>query len=700
MSRTAAVAGLLVLASVVWVLVGVDLDPRVESDFFFSTDDPQLQDSQAIAELFPSNQQLLISATAPDVSADDYVERIHRLTEDLAAVPGVASVQSLTRGPGSPDAVPQSPLWSRLLLGSNPRSTLILAMVEGEGGGDLATRIEALLADHHTPSFALDVSGVPYVVELVRRYLGRDLRTFSLAALVIFGLLVALVYRSVWVVAGTLTCCLGACGVTLAALSFLDVPIGLLTANIITIVFVLALSHIVFLTANWRDERSRATEDDLAGATDRAVAATFGASFWCMVTTLLGFGSLLFASAKPLRELGLAGALGSAVAICVAYGLYPAFLHALARRADGAKPEGAHRAPAFTLPPATWATAGLLFAAAVVGAFGLPKLDTDPNLLSYFAPGSELRAGLERIDRDGGSSPLLLVVKDPEGAALDGDGPMGKLAALQAALEEDPEVGTCLSLPVLLDEARRVPMAFFFSTPQLLDLLDTPTFDHIAASFVTKDRQRALYFLRMGESDRGAPRREVIERLRRVVEEKGLHAERVGGLYELQASLGSLVSGSLLRGLGGLFLLFIPVGLWVARGARPALAMIVALAAVPLLVLGLFGHAGLPLDVISSPAANVAIALGIDAMIHLATAARRRREAGASPFEAWAGAREMLWPAILGATAILAVGFGIFALSSFPPTQRFGIAVAFGTAAAAAMALFALPRLAARADGR
>mgnify|MGYP000214033254 CR=1 FL=1 len=39
-------------------------------------------------------------------------------------------------------------------------------------------------------------------------------------------------------------------------------------------------------------------------------------------------------------------------------------------------------------------------------------------------------------------------------------------------------------------------------------------------------------------------------------------------------------------------------------------------------------HLGRPLDVISSPAANVAVALGIDSMIHLVTAVRRRRLAG------------------------------------------------------------------------
>jgi predicted RND superfamily exporter protein len=54
---------------------------------------------------------------------------------------------------------------------------------------------------------------------------------------------------------------------------------------------------------------------------------------------------------------------------------------------------------------------------------------------------------------------------------------------------------------------------------------------------------------------------------------------------------------------------------------------------------------------------------------------------------------------IVGAMLILAAGFGIFVLSSFPPTQRFGSIVAAGTLISAAMALLVLPYLAAAGRG-
>ena len=186
----------------------------------------------------------------------------------------------------------------------------------------------------------------------------------------------------------------------------------------------------------------------------------------------------------------------------------------------------------------------------------------------------------------------------------------------------------------------------------------------------------------------------MVDRLATEVERSGLDLADLGGLYELQGRLGELVASSLVGGLGALFALFVLIAAWVARQARVAMAMVLSLLAVPVLLLGSLGHLGVPLDVISSPAANVAIALGIDSMIHLVMAVRRRREAGDVGVHAWRAAVGELWGPILGATLILAGGFGIFGLSSFPPTQRFGVMVAGGTLIAAAMTLLVLPFLA------
>ncbi len=684
--------GLLSLGAAAVVIFAVDLTPQVGADFFFSTDDPQLRASQQIADLFPAGEQLLLSATSEDPFASESLERLEALCQELEQVAGIGAVQSLTRGPSSPQKVAQSPLWKRLLLTDSPHiSQLVVTLdrgLDGAASGRLVDAVEQLIASHSSPDFRLRISGAPYVVELIRRHLKQDLRLFSLFSLAVFGLVIGLVYRSPRVVLGTLTTCLAACAVTLALLPWVGVAIGPLTANLVTIIFVLTLSHMVFLTANWRLAWTTA-KDSAAGSDSALVVATertLGASFWAMATTVLGFSSLLLASAKPLRELGAAGALGTVVAIVLAYGLYPAFLrHGTPRRARATTSRAAKPLP-------TWGWPALALLLTSLAAWGLPKLDTDPGLLSYFAEHSEIRAGLEHFDRHGGSSPMLLVVRAADRQRLDQGAPAKQLEDLQELLETDPEVGMALSLPVLLAEARQVPFSFLLSTDKLLDLLDSERYQRVASSFITRQRDQALFLLRLRESGRQAPRREIIERLRGQVAKAGLELELAGGIYDLQAQLGLLVRGSLIRGLGGLLLLFVGVAAVVSRSPRSTLSMVLCLGAVPVLVLGAFGLAGIPLDVISSPAANVAIALGIDAMIHLVAAMRRH---GGPPAVAWAMAREELRQPVLGAALILAAGFGIFSLSSFPPTQRFGLAVAAGTLCAALLALWVLPVLAA-----
>lgn len=681
-------------AALAAVALRIDLTPRVESDFFFSTGDPAFQATERIAELFPSRPQLIVSAQAPDVGAGDYVDRIRRLSDELAALPEVVAVQSLTHGPPTPAVVPESPIWRRLLLSEDPHSTHLIVTVDGVNGtdGDLVSRLEAILAAHDRPSFELEVSGVPYVIELIRRYLMRDLKVFSTAAILVFGLVITILYRSLPLVAGTLLSCVGACFLTLTTLYLLGTPIGMLTANIATIVFVLTLSHTVFLTANWRRVRPGLSPED---ALATALHLTFTASFWCMVAALMGFGSLLLASAKPLRELGVSGVVGTVAAIVVGYGFYPVFLRA-ARSAPPAlwsRTDGASRRLPGALGPAV---IGVL---AVAAAFGLPRAETDPSLLAYFAEDNELRAGLELIDRNGGSSPLLLVVSDPDGRRLDSRDLEPRLERLQRAVESEPAVGVALSLPVLLAEARRVPFAALLAPEQLVDILASERFGNVARSFVTEDRLQALYFLRMHETGRREEREAIVERLVAAVREAGLEPALVGGLYDLQGQLGELVASSLVRELGGLLFFFVFVAAAVARAARPAAAMVLCLAAVPVLLLGTMGYLGQPVDVIAAPGANVAIALGIDGMIHLMMAVHRQRRAGNGERQAWALACWQMRQPIVGAMLILAAGFGIFVLSSFPPTQRFGAIVATGTLVSAVMALVVLPYLATAGRG-
>jgi predicted RND superfamily exporter protein len=673
------IAAVLAVLGVVVVALFVDVSPRVEGDFFFADDDPQMQATREVAERFPASAQVILRVEDLADDSAAYRDRVAGLTDELLNIEGITGGYSIANADPS-----RSPLFGRILLTPSEQATNIILSADDTDPEILVPRIETVVERHESPQLDVIVSGVPVIVELIRRSLYRDLIVFSLAAVLVFGLIIGLVYRDMAIVVGTLATCFSAVSVTLIVVRALGVPIGLLTANLVTIVFVIALSHVVFLTTNWK--RRAAAEPDRGLALSLGIHDTMEGSFWSMMATLLGFLSLLVASAKPLRDLGIAGSVGTVAGFAVTYVLFPAFIARWAKVRPFVE-------TSLTLRAASRRRGVVLAiaAVAVVAAAGILRVNTDPGLLTYFGEGTQLREGLEQIDSDGGSSTLDIVVRDSTGARLDMPAGFAKLEELHAALEEDPAVGVALSPTVLVGHARTLPLAALLPTPMLLDIASSPQQGEVGLGYITAERDEAHYFLRMHESGREESRQAVLDRLSGYAVEAGLEPVAVAGLYDLQAQLGRLIASSLVEGIGGLLVLFLGVAFIVSRSAGTALKMWATLVGIPAVVLGTFGYLGIAVDIITSPAANVALGLGSDAMIHLVVRVRRLTRTG-DP-DPWTHGVAQVGRAVIGATGIVAAGFGIFVLSTFPPTQRFGLAVILGTAAAATLALVVLPGL-------
>jgi uncharacterized protein len=116
-------------------------------------------------------------------------------------------------------------------------------------------------------------------------------------------------------------------------------------------------------------------------------------------------------------------------------------------------------------------------------------------------------------------------------------------------------------------------------------------------------------------------------------------------------------------------------------------------------VRGYIAWMGMPLDFLTSAAANLDLGMGVDAVIYL-TMFAKRENADLSSWDAWSKACSHLWRPIGTSLLVICCGFGIFLLSNFPPTQRFGLFVIFGSATAASAALFMFPWVASVSVGR
>ncbi len=665
----------------------VDLTPSVDQRFFFTPGSSIYREHNAIDERFSSQELLAVTAYTDNVSSRTYQRRIKQLTQRLKKLRFVLGVRSLSDGPEGLADTRESPLWRRLLLLEKTEASNLILLVDGREPRQLIDSVTEVLREMEQPDFKLGLAGVPYVVDSISRNLEHDFRVFSLAAVAVFALVILILFRSFAILLGSLTACISAALITLLVQQALGGRIGLLTANIVTIAFVLTQSHVAFMANNWR--QLRAPTAGRRQTVWRALRHTARASGWCMITALLGFASLLFVEAQPLRELGFGGIIATLSALATAYLVFPAFLlWAGPRRAQGAAPPKEARWPG--LPP-PWAAGCLLLIALGTGV-GALSLNSDPSLLDYFGQDSEVRRSLEAVDPHGGSSPLNIAVKRKDGGRLDNAKTYEKMWALQRALQADPAVGTVLSLPVLMAEADRSPFAFFLSWEWMLDILSRPEYGRAADSFVNQERTEALYMLRMVEGGRTERRTQIIARLQQTIAQHGFKPTLTGGIYALQGRLADLVARSMVEGLIGLILACAAIAMLITRSLAAGLAMAACTAAIPAVTLGLAGFAQVPLDIVVTPAVNVAVGVAVDSMIHLGSAWRRARAVLPDPAALLSAQREQA-PGIVAFFFVVTAGFAIFTLSNFPPTQRFGLAVVTGTALAAIMALWIFPGL-------
>src|SRR5437870_2101360 len=676
----------------VLVAVFVDLKPVVDENFFFSTSDPGFGQSKKIEQRFPSQPEVILAVSSRDISSPRYLGRIQKLTQQINTIDEVSAVKSLAEGPKNFQDALASPFWSRLLIAEDRKSSNVLVFLENKDPEKPIKRIERIMHELDETDFRVHIAGPPYVVEMIRRSLAHAFWYFSLTAVVLFGLTMAAMFRSSRVFLGMLATCTSAVLLTLLVQQMFGKKIGILTVNLGTIVFVVALSHLVYMTFNWQTlaDRTHRIGKESPNLADDARRMTFPASFWSMVCASLGFGSLLIVQAKPLRELGFGGVLGTVVAFICAYVMYPPFLRwSVPRKSKLVEQEPPRR---FWSQRYTLLSLGVILLSAGLG-FGLTKVNTDPSLLDYFKPHSKLSDGLEYVDNSGGCNPLTLVVSAADGSLLNTDAAYEKMWRLHGALENYKDVGTVISLPTLLSEGDRTPFSFLLSYEKMTEMMEQPKYARVAKSFVTKDRTDAMFLVRMVEERRDKNPLQVVDDLREICRKYGFKPELVGGNYYLESRLAQLVASSLVTGLFWLNLLFIVIAWIVARSVRGALAMIVSLTLVPLCMLGGIGWLRVPMDVISAPATNVCIGIAIDSMIHLVFGVRRAQRDGEKGWAAWVAGRKEQWRGIVYSDVIFAAGFAIFVLSDFPPTQRFGLVVLAGCIIDILANLFVLPLL-------
>src|SRR6266705_3266505 len=437
------VANLAVTAVLGLYAVHIRIENSLES--MLPAGDPKVAYYNATWALFGSDDVGVIGVRADDVFAPSTLEKIARVTDALAKVPGVESVLSITnvvdpfanvgftprllpRIPPTPDEVEAVkrrlaaiPLLGKNLIADDFRGAAITAFFKNLTDAqylDLGVdrRIMETLAAEDGPE-ALVYTGAAHVKQAAVDLMRRDIARFTPIALALillvlwfsFGTLRG-IFLPVLAVAMALVWTLGVIVLTGKALTF-----G--TSVLPPLLLVVGSSYAIHVMARYYEQvGARAPPDELVV---RAFARVWLPLVISALTTVIGFGSLMVNRITAIWDLGLFAVVGVVCLTVTCLTFLPAALQLMPSRLRSARSGKISPTLAENLRrlgervytkrrQILWAGAAL----SLVALAGARRIRVDADFLYYFTPGSEVRRANEMINREIiGSNPFYIVVE-------------------------------------------------------------------------------------------------------------------------------------------------------------------------------------------------------------------------------------------------------------------------------------------------
>jgi predicted RND superfamily exporter protein len=568
--------------------------------------------------------------------------------------------------------------------------------------------------------------------------IGDDMITFVKKDLVVFGscvlaflvLVLSMIFRRIrWVVLPLLSCFYASI-VMIGMLGLIGWRVTVISSNFVALMLIITISMNIHVTVRYLQLLGDRPEESQFGLVSTTLRRMVWPCLYTTLTTIIGFGSLVFSDIKPVRDFGSMMSIGLAVAFFTSFTLFPTILVLMKkpsiprpRRGEVPFTEGLaslterHGTPIL-------AAAGLL---AIVSAVGISRLTVENSFIDYFRQNTEIYRGTRLIDEHlGGTTPLQILLDfDMDPAIAEGDEEavaedetdeweldvatdpsywftpfkIDRVKAVHDYLEDQPEVGKVLSLASIIRVAEELNDGKEFDAQELAFLykkLPDEIKDPLLEPYFSFEHNEARIHLRIKDSTEGLRRRALLERIRFDLREQLELTEREAQLtgtlvlYNnmLQSLFASQISsvGMVMVGIGLMFLILF-------RSVSLAVIGIVPNLLAAGIVLGLMGLVGISLDVMTITIAAVAIGIAVDNSIHYIYRYREEFRESGDYLETLRVCHASAGRAIFYTSTSIIFGFSILMLSNFLPTIYFGVLTGLAMLIALLAALTLLPKL-------
>lgn len=482
--------------------------------------------------------------------------------------------------------------------------------------------------------------------------------------------------------------------VLLGTMGYAGQRLDVVTNLLVPLVFVISLATAVHVLAF---HLTRKAADPVTRVADTYESKAW-AVLWTGLTTATGFGSLAVSEVPAVRSLGLWAAFGIVFLTLAALSFYPALLAVTGRSGDVPgehKPLPESRVRGWTRRGAQWSvdhrhvvTTAFTLAVLFTGA-GLFRLHVGSNVVDYFRPDHPVRSDLEQLEARGIAGVGASLVLENSAGFRDA-AHLQALRRLTAELRKEPLVMSAISLGDLTANVERYRGGDEASAVHLLD--EEPDLEKLRAFLLYRNGKRTRILL--GTAMRGwedlqpVYDRAVATAGRLLPDSKAYVTGQYPLILEGQRTLLRTVVLSLSITLVVISLIFVLL----LRNLSLAIRALIPNLWPVLVVLGLMGWLGVPVDSATVMIASVVLGLAVDDTLHV-LAHYRRLEPETGPAPAVVESLGQAGAGVLVTSLILVLGFGTVSTSSLAPVAHFGMLASLAVLAALAADLWWVPAL-------
>ena len=590
--------------------------------------------------------------------------------------------------------------------------------------------IRNIIKNHETNG-KIFLGGVNMIASDAIGFVKNDLVIYGFSLVFIFIFILWYIFRHIrWIIIPLLICFISIIS-TGGVLGLFGWEVTVISSNFIALQLIITMSTVLHLIERYRELNVRYKNASQYKLVINTVLSKLEPSFFAIITTVVGFASLILSNIEPVINLGLMMSIGITISLILSFITFPIILMIMGKKDEHDEKNiqtSFITKCSFIVENYGKTIIVVSILAVVFSITGSSKLFVENSFINYFKPSTEIYKGMKVIDENlGGTSPLDIIVKfkdDEKTTPLKNKNQdeyddfenefdeknsdkqywfsqdkMDTITAIHDYLETIPEIGKVQSLATLLkvgeilnknERLDGITLALLYNQlpPKYKDMILSP--------YINIEKNEARITMRIIDSNPDLRRNDLLTKintdLREIIKNKET-TYQLSNLMVLYNNMLQSLFNSQIATLGVSVLIPSIMFFVLFRSFKIVLIALLANVIPISLLFGIMGWLNIPLDIMTITIAAIAIGIAVDDTIHFIHRFEEEFKFDHDYVNAMRRAHNGIGHAMYYTTLIIVIGFSILMLSNLVPTIYFGLLTVIIMINVLAADLLLLPKL-------